>query len=346
MPNSTTTVGSCVSYAKTFPEIAPVVQVSSGGSSLQPSLTIATDVMIEMVAQVFNWKWNRFKLPLFYTNSWQQDYALNVVNLGWLEHGTFIDINNTQMPKPIWPMEVVKDLEITSAQYGVPGQACWFPNDQLTYGTWAASTVFGQLLGINASPSNPLMQVVDAFGNFWAVTNNLNATVTTGLTNPFATNLNPVFPTPTAPSTVATTVSDGTVVWVAINPKGQGIRCNPLPPQQGVIYQFNLIGQWRPGAFVNGPFTSFNQLIEPIPDDFAKYFRDGFVALAYAHSQDKGVRGKADDMKTNWIASLTKARMAGDRERDNEGFFPSQGLLAQPYQIYPGPAYPYPLPQG
>jgi hypothetical protein len=237
-------------------------------------------------------------------------------------------------------------LELTSSQYGIPGQACWLPNDQLTYGTWSASTTFGQLLGVNASPANPLMQVADAFGNYWVVTNNLNASVTTGVSNPFATNLNPVFPTPTAPTTVATTVTDNTVVWTAVNPKGQGIRCNPLPPQQGVIYQFNLIGQWRPGAFTNGSFTNVSQTIEPIPDDSAKYFRDGFVALGYAHSPEKGVRAKAESMRLNWMASLQKARTAGDRERDNEGFYPSTSLLQQPYQIFPGPAYPFPLPMG
>src|ERR1700739_26614 len=100
MPNSTTTLGSVVSYAKTFPDIAPIIQTTAAGSSLQPALTIANDTMTEMVAQVFNWKWNRFLLPVFYTNSWQQDYALNVVNLGWLEHGFLLDINNTAYPQP------------------------------------------------------------------------------------------------------------------------------------------------------------------------------------------------------------------------------------------------------
>jgi len=56
-----------------------------------------------------------------------------------------------------------------------------------------------------------------------------------------------------------------------------GIRVWPLPPQTGVVYQINLIGQYRPFAFSNGPFTSFAQTIEPIPDDFAKYFRDGLL---------------------------------------------------------------------
>lgn len=350
MPNSTTTVAAILQHSKTFPEISPILQSAAGGSSLQPALNIATDVMIELISQVFNWKFNRFLLPVFYTNSFQQDYALNVVNLGWLEHGFLVDINNTAYPQPIWPLEVVKDLERTFSQYGAPSQCSWLPNDQLTYGTWGATNIggnpgpnpqplqkLGTPLGVTVSPSNPYLQVADAFGNFWVVT----TYGTTGAVNPFATNLNPVFPTSAAPTTVATTATDGSVVWTAVNPKGMGVRVSPLPPQTGVIYQINLIGQYRAFAFSNGPYTALNQTIEPIPDDFAKYFRDGFVAMAYAHSPDKQVRGKYQDMYSMWKNALLDMRKQGDRERDNNGFYPATSLLQQPYPIYVGPANPF-----
>lgn len=355
MANSTTTLSSIITYCKTFPDLAPIIQTTSAGSSLQPALTVASDVMTELVAQVFNWKWNRFLLPVVYTNSFQQDYALNIVNLGWLEHGFIVDINNTQVPQPIWPLEVVKDLERTSWQYGMPGQASWLPNDQLTYATWGATNVstatgtgigpnpqpnqvIATPIGVTANPSNPYLQVKDAFNNLWVVT----TFGVTGATNPFITNLNPVFPTQANPNAIATTVTDGSVVWTAINPKGQGIRVNPLPPQNGVVYQINLIGQYRPFAFSNGPFTSFGQTIEPVPDDFAKYFRDGFIAMAYAHSQDPKLRGKYQDMFNNWKNSLMDARKQGDRERDNNGFYPATPLLAGTGINYLGPAYPWP----
>lgn len=353
MPNSTTTLSNVLQFAKTFPEISPILQSAAGGSSLQPALTICSDVMIEIVSQVFNWKWNRFGLPVFYTNSFQQDYALNVVNLGWLENGFLKDINNTAYPQPIWPLEVVKDLPVTSAQYGMPGQVCWFPNDQLVYGAWGASNIGGGVgpnpqplqkiaspIGVTISPSNPLLQVADSFGNLWVVT----TYGTTGATTPFASNLNPTFPTLSSPTTTATAVTDGSVVWTAVNPKGMGIRCSPLPPQTGVIYQFNLFGQFRPFSFSNGPFAALAQTIEPIPDDFAKWFRDGFVAMAYAHSPDKAVRGKYQDMYTVWRNGLMAMKIQGDRERDNAGFYPSSPITQGPFQIYPGPAYPFQMP--
>lgn len=357
MANSTTRLSDIVRFAKTHPDIAPIVQTTAGGSSLEPALTICSDVMIELVAQVFNWKWNRAIFPVFTTNSFQQDYASNVVNLGWLEDGFLLDINNTAYPQPVWPLEVVKYMPRTSTQYGMPGQVCWLPNNQLFYATWGAVNI-GQTqnggvgpnpqplqtitnpVGLATSPNNPWLQVADAFGNFWVVT----TFGTTGASTPFAANLNPVFPTPNNPTQAATTVTDGSVVWTAVNPSGMGIRCNPLPPQTGVTYQFNLFYQYRPFAFSNGPFTQLSQTIEPVPDDFAKRFRDGFIALAYQHSQDPKVRAKSQEMYAMWIKSMTDGLRAGDRERDNMGFYPATSLLQQPYTVFPGPAWPWPLP--
>jgi len=362
MPNSTYTVSRAVTYAKTFPDISDVVQSTSAGNSLEPALTIASDVMTEMIKQPFNWKWNRMapgnQFPYFYTNGFQQDYAIpGLINLGWIEHGELIDINNTAIPKPVWPLEVVRDLPRTSTQYGRPGQVCWLPNDQLYYATWGAANtgnatiglnpgpnmVIGTLLGVYAAPINPILQVQDAFGNLWVVT----TFGTTGAVNPFASNLTPVYPTPQNPNTTATTVTDGSVVWTAVNPKGMGIRCYPTPPQTGIVYQFSLTGQWRAFAFTNqngtqgGMFSTFGQTIEPIPDDFSKYFRDGFVALTYAHATDPRKRAKYQDMRDNWLKSLGDARQQADRERENAGFYPGSTIMSDNSWNWVGPAYPF-----
>lgn len=352
MANSTTTIASIVAYIRTFPELAPLIQSTAGGASLQPALTIANDVMTEMIAQAFNWKWNRFRLPAFYTNSYQQDYALGIVNLGWLEHGYVIDINNTASPLPNWPLETVKDLEASSQMYGRPGQVCWLPNDQLIYATWGAtnpgigpgpnpqaSQAIGPPVGVTAMPNNPFTQIKDSNGNYWVIT----TYGTTGATEPtWPTTI--VYPTVASPNATATTVTDGSVIWTAVNPKGQGIRINPIPPASGVVYQFNIVGQNRAFSFSGGPYINLNQTIEPVPDDFAKWFRDGFVAFAYEHSTEQKVREKAESMKAKWFRSLMESRVQGDRERDNAGFYPATSILDTPYQVFPGPAYPFNLP--
>jgi hypothetical protein len=339
MPNSTVKVSDIASYVLTFPDLAPFVRMATAGSSNQPILNVVNDCMTELVAQNFNWRWNRAKMSLFYTNSFQQDYALNNVNLGWLENGVMLDINNTALPKPIWPLEVVKDLPMTSNQFGIPGQVCWFPNDQLQYAVWPGPlTTFTNPLGIVTNgPANPITQIQDPNGNFWVVT----TYGITGTVQPtWPTTLS--YPTQNAPTTAATTVTDGSVVWTAINPKGQGIRCNPIPPQTGVVYQFNLFYQYRPFAFSNGLFTSLNQTLEPIPDDFIKYFKDGCVAMICMHSTDKAIRGKFQDLYNLWRKSLLDAKTQGDRERDNYGFAPSQGVIQRGWgDGFVGPANPY-----
>jgi hypothetical protein len=333
MGNSNVSLQSVVDHARTFSELTPVL--ATGGFSQQPALTIATDTMISMLSPQMNWKFNRQKTPPFYTNSFQQDYAANNVNLAWIEHSYIVDINNTALPKPIWTLEVVRDLEATFQQYGMPGQICWLPNDQLIYGVWAANAKFGQLLGVPSGPANPLLQIQDPNGNFWQVSNNLNATVTTGATQPVWTNP-PVYPTYASPSTVASTVTDGTVVWSAINPKGQGFRLNPLPPQTGVVYQVNPISQMRPPQF-----SAIGQLLDPIPDDYASYFRQGFIAHGYRHSPEQKVRSKFQDEFKLWMQSMGDATRKSDRERDAAGFYPSQSLLDSNYTIDVGPAWPF-----
>lgn len=333
MPNSTTTLQSVVDHGRTFSELSPVL--ATGGFSQQPALTIANDTMIAMLSPKMNWKFNRQRTPVFYTNSFQQDYAANNVTLAWIEHAFIVDINNTALPKPIWTLEVVRDLERTFQQYGMPGQICWLPNDQLTYVIWTANTKYGQLLGVPSGPANPIQQIQDPNGNFWFVSNNLNATVTTGATQPIWTNP-PLFPTFTNPTQVASTITDGTVVWTALNPKGQGFRLNPLPPQTGVVYQINPISQLRPPLI-----TGIGQTIEPIPDDYSSYFRQGFIAHCYRHSPEMKIRGKFQDEFKLWIASMLEASAKSDRERDAAGFYPSQAILDSNYTIDVGPAWPF-----
>ena len=349
--NSTTKLQQIVEYAKTYPDLNVVL--SSGGFSQEPALTIANDVMTQFLSKPFAPKWNRIRLPYFYTNSWQQDYALPTNNLSWLEYAILIDINSTSEPKDKYTLETNRDLPETSVQYGRPGQVCWLPNDQLVYGTWGGGnqgegqasnpgpgSVIGALLNsgpatVIAQPSNPLLQIQDPNGNFWMITNALTVSRTLGMTQP-AWPTNPVYPTYTNSNVTATTVPDGTAVWTAINPKGQGLRLNPIPSQQGKVWQARVFGQARPI-----PFTSLQQTIDPVPDDYASYFRRGFIAYSYMHSKDAKIRAKFLDQKELWMESLQQFLQAGDRERDNAGIYPTDAIMPAPGSTYLGPANPY-----
>lgn len=334
MGNSTITLQSVIDYARTMPELNPVLAV--GGFSQEPALTIANDTMMSMLSPGMNWKFNRSIVPQFFTNSWQQDYAVpGVVNVGWLEHGFIVDFNNTGLPVPIWPIEVVRDLEQTSWQSGQIGQICWLPNDELVYGTWAASKVYTRIQGTPSNPGTPITQIKDPNGNLWLVSNNFGATVTTGSTQP-TWPTTPVYPTYDDPTIVATTVTDGTVIWVAINPSGQGFRVSPLPSQSGLYFQVNPIAQKRPPQF-----TTPTQTLNPIPNDYANFFRQGFIAHAYRHSQSKDIRAKFADEYKLWVVSMQEAIGKSMREREEAGFYPTEALMSSGWYGYVGPANPY-----
>src|SRR5271165_5156361 len=140
--SSTIRLQDLVDDASNFGDIAPVL--ATGGSSDQPAISIANDVMQLIInggpgSKPFNWKWNRFNLPPFPIISYQQDYFIpGLVRLGWLESAWASNINQTSIPKQIVPLEVHKDLLVTYQQTGYPGKICWIPNNMCNTGTWGA----------------------------------------------------------------------------------------------------------------------------------------------------------------------------------------------------------------
>lgn len=315
------TLQSVVDYTSTIGDLC--VQLSTGGYSSEPALNIANDVMTELLSQRFNWKFNRIVIPPFVTNSWQQDYAMNFANIGWLEHGVAVDVNNTALPKPIFWLECVRDLERTSAQNGRPAKVCWLPNDQMLQGEWpGAGKTYTDPIGIAQTPANPPTNILDTNGNILV----LKQYGVTGNAAPAATENSPA----------GTEVEDGTCKWIVVDKKGQGMRLWPLPSQSAVPYQIYVIAQARPPKF-----TSLSQLINPIPDDYAKYFRDGFIAYCHRHSAAPMVKQRFQKERENWLQSIAQARGQGDREKDDAGFVPTSNVMQSAYVGQLGPAWPF-----
>lgn len=326
MGSSTTSLQSVVDYMSSMGELTPVLPV--GGYSVATSLTIATDVMSELIAERFNWKWNRMRVPPFYTISWQQDYAQISsrfpAKIGWLEGAYWVDVNNTSLPKPTYPIEVKRDLPVTSISGNPPGKVAWHYNNQLNQSVWPGpNMVYTPPVGAVITPTNPSTNILDANGNILVLT----TYGTTGATPPAAP----------AASIEGTTVNDGTCIWTVVDPNGQGFRLIPLPPQQGVVYQVNVIAQ----MMTPPPFTSLGQMINPVPDDYARWFRDGFYVYCYKMSPNPQARGQFPQMLQNWLLAMEKARKQGDREEDNSQFIPDRSVVAAQGGIDIGPANPY-----
>lgn len=326
MGSSTTTIRSIVDYLCTLGELGNVLPASGYGTGTWA--TMATDVMGQLIAQRFNWKWNREKIPPFYTISWQQDYAgmntLYPAPIGWLESAYWIDINNSAaLPKPTYPVEVVRDLPPTSISGNPPAKICWYPNHELNYGAWPGSNkVYTQPLGAVITPTNPPTNILDSNGNILVLT-------TYGTTGTAAPSL-------PANSVEGTTIADGSCIWTVADPESQGFRIAPLPPQQSVVYQVNVVAQRKAPP----PFTQLSQLINPVPDDYAQWFRDGMYVFSHKMSPNPQARSSFISMQNLWLKAMLESAKQGDRETDNAGFIPDRGVVSTvPQDI--GPANPF-----
>jgi len=362
--NSTISLQSVVDDALSMGDIAPAL--STGGFSDQPALSIANDVLNAMLlggpgGEPFNWKWNRFFVQPFATISLQQDYFVpGNIRLGWLESAFAVDINNTSIPKPKRSIECHRDLLPTDAQTGYPGKMCWIPNDQCLTGTWGQhplgptsvgspgeqtggasitgaqnpgpNVIYTDPVGTTNQPVNATTIITDPNGNLWVVTTYGQC----GATQPVWPT-NPVYPTLASPNTVATTQTDGSVVWTAINPKGQGFRLNPIPPVTGISWLVQPIAQLRPTRF-----TALANTLEPIPDDYEKYFKQGFFAQCYRRNPDQKVRARFTEEWALFMRDLDMAVRSGQREMDDFGFYPGQSIMDAGTAFNPiNPAMPY-----
>jgi hypothetical protein len=352
MGNSSYTLQSLVDITRALGDLAPALP--SGGSYEINATSAINDCMIAMLAgsshgSPFNWKFNRINIVPFFLNSWQQDYAANYITLGWLESCGAYNTSSSQSPKPYRVVEVKRDILLTTAQASNVAKIETLSNETLTYGVWGQSQIlslsglynpgpgvqYKDPAGAVSMPANPITQIVDAFGNFWMLTQY----GTCGSVNPFITNQNPngTYPTVLNPSAVAVTVSDGGVIWTAVNPKAQGFRINPSPSQTGPVWRIAPIGQMKPITF-----RSLGQYLEPIPDDYFTYLQNGFFAQCYRRSPDPKVRAKFTDEFKIWMASLDAAVRQGSREPDDYGFVPASNVMDTGWAFNPvNPAMPY-----
>ena len=344
MPGSTLTIQQLIDPLRTYPEVKAFTAV--GGLGAEPALGIANDVLSRMLAQSLNWKWNRANIPLFPTVSLQQDYVTNVTDMGWLEQGWRIDVNNTTTPKPIFTMESVRDLGQSSFQAN-PFNLSWIPNSLAIMGTWESETAYGIGYGAAAVPVSPITQFIDASGNILFIDGgsiglSINSPGYSGTpistTPPYGTS-GTVEPDAGGAAAAGDTVVDGTVTWTVANPAGYAIRLAPIPPFSGLCWLIDAVYQKAPPLK-----TSLNNTITPVPDDLAYLFRQGFLAMLYRMSPDPGAARKAPQAYAEWQLDLVTALRGGDREREDATVYPSESLTgAGPFQtgLPLGPAYPF-----
>ena len=173
---STITLQQILDKIRAFGELRPILSEVSG-HQLEPFITACTDTMNEIYGQPFPYKWNEIQIPYFYTNSWQQDYAIvdpgiaigqnqSFYGLEWLERGIAINLSSSTVPKQWTYVETARQLGQATGAYINPWflnplfEVNSFPNYMLYWGTWGQGNVGGPTQGNNPTPgaiyTNPL----------------------------------------------------------------------------------------------------------------------------------------------------------------------------------------------
>lgn len=333
----TTTVAQLAQQLKQNPEFYNLLG-GAAGYSTEPFLTICNEVMCRILAEGMPWKWNRKLIPPFLTVSLQQDYCTQLTDIGWLENGWIVDINNSTSnsngaPKPIRGLETVRDQLWTSTQ-SVPFNVSFIPNYQASLGLWQANTEYGCGYGVAQLPRSPIQQFLDVNGNILYIdsTNlglNIESPGYTGTTIPLVTP-NPYGTSgvtqPAAPpnATPGTMIADGTVVWTVADPQGYAIRMSPVPALNGLAYLAVIQYQLAPPnlLYLSSPFS-------PIPQNMLYVVRAGLrAALTRENDFQKGAALYAE-----WEEQLTKSVRAADRQQEDFVMYPTQPIFGttQPY---------------
>jgi hypothetical protein len=95
-----------------------------------------------------------------------------------------------------------------------------------------------------------------------------------------------------------------------------------VPSQTGAVFQFNLIAQ-KPSI----QFTSLSQTLDPFPDKYESYFRQGVIAQCYRYASVASVHAKYEKSYLLWLKTLNDLRAMEDRELEENRFTPERGIM-------------------
>lgn len=328
----TITVQQILNQLKANPEFFNILG-GAAGYSTEPGLTIANEVMSRILAENMPWKWNRVVYPPFLTVSLQQDYVSNITNIGWLENGWLIDINNSTSnnngaSKPIRGLETVRDMVATSTQ-AVPFNVSFIPNTQAQLGLWQANTEYSCGYGVPMTPRTPIQQFMDVNGNILFIdSTQLGLNIESpGFVGTTILPPGPIFPYGTSGATQPTAVpnatpgslvQDNTVIWTVADPAGYAMRLGPVPALNGLTWLVVIQFQVAPPVLY-----TLQQNLNPIPNQMLYLMRQGLRASL---KQFNGAKD-ADKAYAEWEETLIKAVRAGDRQQDDFVMYPNQSIM-------------------
>ena len=332
------TLSALAKQMKANPEFYNVLG-GAAGYSTEPFLTACNNVMCRILDESMPWKWNRKPIPPFLTVSLQQDYCTNLTDVSWLEACWIVDINNSTSnsngaPKPIRPMETVRDLVQVSVQ-NIPFQIAYVFNYQAYMGLWQANTSYGCGYGVAQLPKSPIQQFVDENGNILFIDStqlgiNIESPGYTGTDIPLPSNSpygvsGSVQPFAEPNASPGTLVHDGSVTWTVADPWGYAWRVSPLPALNGLCWQ--IYGQYQ---VLPPTLKTLQQTLDPIPNSMTFLFWAGVNAqLQMFNGNPKGAQAYAE-----WEEQLRASLRGADRQQE-------ENVLTCSNTILGGNGFPY-----
>jgi hypothetical protein len=323
MSQSTITVQQVVNYASQHTELMPLISV--GGYTNEPALSIANDVLSELLGQPFPWKFNRKAAPVLVTQQWKQDYKFAGASAFTQNGGAAIGLASANAITESSFVVTVNTIE--AHNFSVGDTVYMTGNTVAAYNSAFSSTPSGSAWTggwvITATPTTTSFKFTHA-------TSGLAASGAPGITDlgwlESATMVN------------MNDTSAAQYVWflqavrmlepsnrqflpdrvAAIADDGAGtltIRLQFLPGPQPL--GVTLVYQQRPTLI-----TSLSSTWAPFPDEFAYVYRQLFLAHAYRFANS----GRADVEYQKAMAGIAKALGTNDREQSDEYITPEGSL--------------------
>ena len=323
MGQSNVTVQQVVNYASQHTELMPLIGV--GGYSNEPALSIANDVLSELLGQPFPWKFNRKVAPFFVTQQWKQDYkfagaaawtqnggaaialasANAITESGFVVTVNTIEAHNFNVGDTVF-MSGNTVAAYNSTQSQTPSGTTWSGGWTITAVPSTTSFTFTHSQSGLANSGAP--GITDLGWLEYATMINMNDTSA----QPYVWYLIAVRTLEPAnrqfiPDRVSVFSDDGAGTLTL------RLRYLPGPQPLGVTLAY----QQRPTLI-----TSLSNTWAPFPDEYAYVYRQMFLAHAYRFANS----GRADVEYQKAMANVAKALGTNDREQSEEYIQPEGSL--------------------
>ena len=346
-PNSTLSVQSFLNFCSTQGDLLPLSGV--GGFQNEPGLSIANDVLSDLISDPNDWKFNRTQLPFFMTVPNKQDYLFAGAQIFCITVSP--TPSTVQQASMGWSVGLASASAITVS--GGIVTATFLEPHRFSVGSVLYGNNIVAATGNAAIAANYNSVFTD--NGTWSQWNNPIGTISA------ITTLTVSWPVQTGQSNGDILGAPGIFNWgYGTSASMQEVNNNSSPPNQypmsykrelpvisrvsipervammtdfgtGVLsFRLHWVPSWTTFAInvvyqAKAPLIiSLNQTMSPFPDNFAAVVRQGFVARMYRYLNSP----MADNEYKKLQAAIAKTQATDDAEQSDTNVQPEESLMS------------------